>query len=169
MFLYDESNLIFHRFYTEFNKKLQIYDLISISAIGITTTQLVRPSNSLTFRVMNNKILTELILSLEDIKEPGEIKTKDTKVTNFSFLSTKRKTITGLKRKMSYEIKYKFRIFGIQNFELFDKLNPINIQIRDSKINLKLTKYSNKIYKYRFIITNLLLSSSIEQDTKVIF
>ena len=70
---------------------------------------------------------------------------------------------------MSYEIKYKFRIFGIQNFELFDKLNPINIQIRDSKINLKLTKYSNKIYKYRFIITNLLLSSSIEQDTNVIF
>ena len=49
---------------------------------------------------MKNKILTQLILSLEDIKEPDEIKTKDTKVTNFSILSTKRKTITGWKRKM---------------------------------------------------------------------
>ena len=63
---------------------------------------------------------------------------------------------------MSYEIKNEFRIFGIQNFELFEKLNPINIQIRDSKINSKLAKYSNERYKYRFIITNLLLSSSIE-------
>ena len=46
-FLYDESNLIFHTFYTELNKKLQIYGLISTSAIGIETTQLVRPSNNL--------------------------------------------------------------------------------------------------------------------------
>ena len=132
-------------------------------------TQLVRPSNSLKFQVMTKKILTQLILNLKDIKEPGEIKTKDTKVTNFSFLSTKRKTVTGLKRKMSYEIKDEFRIFEIRNFELFEKLNPINIQIRDSEINSKLAKYSNKRYRYRFIITNLLLSSSIEQDTNVIF
>ena len=40
----------------ELNKKLQTYGLISTSAIGIETTQLVRPSNSLKFRVMNNKI-----------------------------------------------------------------------------------------------------------------
>ena len=161
--------MIFHTFYTELNKRLQKYGLISTSAIGIKATQLVRPSNSLKFRVMNNKILTQLILSLGDIKEPGEIKTKDTKVTNFSILSTKRKTVTRLKRKMSYEIKDEFRIFGIQNFELFEKLNPINIQIRDSEINSKLAKYSNKKYKYCFIITNLLLSSSIEQDTNVFF
>ena len=97
-FLYDESNLIFRTFYMELNKKLQIYGLISTSAIGIKTTQLVTPSNSLKFRVMNNKSLTQSILSLEDIKELGEIKTKDAKVTNFSILSTKRKTITGLKK-----------------------------------------------------------------------
>ena len=127
--------------------------------MGIKMTQLVRPSNSLKFRVMINKILTQLILSLEEIKQPGEIKAKDTKITNFSILSTKRKTITRLKRKMSYEIKDEFRIFGIQNFESFEKLNPTNIQTRNSEINSKLTKYSNKKYKYRFIITNTLLSS----------
>ena len=97
--------MIFHTFCTELNQKLQIYGLISTSSIGIKTAQLVRPSNSLKFRVMNNKILTQLILSLEDIKEPGEIKTKDAKVTSFTILSTKRKRIMGLKRKMSYEIK----------------------------------------------------------------
>ena len=118
---------------------------------------------------MNNKISTQLILGLEDIQEPGEIKTKDAKVTCFSILSTKRKTLTGLKRKMLYEIKDEFRIFGIQNFELFEKLKPINIQIRDSEINSNLAKYSNKRYKFRFIITNILLSSSIEQDTNVMF
>ena len=161
--------MIFQTFYTELNKKLQIYGLISTSAIGIKTTQLARPSNNLKLRVMSNKVLTQLILSLEDIKEPGKIKTKDGKVTNFSILSTKRKTITGLKRKMSYEIKDEFRTFEIQNFELFENLNPANIQIRDSEINSKLAKYSNERYKYRFIVTNLLLSLSIEQDANVIF
>ena len=70
---------------------------------------------------------------------------------------------------MSYEIKDEFRIFGIQNFELFEKLNPINIQITVIEINSKLANYSNERYKYRFIITNLLLCSSIEQDRNVIF
>ena len=69
-------------------------------------TQLVRPSNSLKLRVMNNKILTQLILSLEDIKEPGKIKTKDGKVTNFSILSTKRKTITGLKKNVIWDKRW---------------------------------------------------------------
>ena len=59
-------------------------------------------------------------MSLKDIKKPGKIKTKDAKVTNFSILSTKGKSITGLKRKMSYEIKDEFRIFEIQHFELFE-------------------------------------------------
>ena len=59
-FLYDESNLIFHTFYRELNKKLQIYGLISTSAIGIKMTQLVRPSNSLKFRVMKNKIFDSI-------------------------------------------------------------------------------------------------------------
>ena len=83
--------MIFHTFFTEFNKKLQIYGLISTSATGVKTTQLVRPSNSLISQVMSNKISTQLILSLEDIKEPGEIKTKDAKVTNFSFYQIKEK------------------------------------------------------------------------------
>ena len=98
-------------------------------------------------------------MSLEDIKEPGEIKTKGAKVTTFSILSTKRKTITAVKRKMSYEIKDEFRIFGIQSFELFEKLNQINIQIRDSKISFHYNKsiiaFDNRArYKCYFLMRN---------------
>ena len=99
-------------------------------------------------------------MSLEDIKEPGEIKTKGAKVTTFSILSTKRKTITAVKRKMSYEIKDEFRIFGIQSFELFEKLNQINIQIRDSKIlfhyNKSVIELVNRArYKCFFFMCNV--------------
>ena len=47
-------------------------------------------------------------------------------------------------------------------------INPINIRIIDPEIQTKLMYYSKK-YKYRFIANNLLFSSSIKKDTKVIF
>ena len=43
LFLYDENSYINHTFYTELNKKLQIYGLISTSAVGIKTANLIRP------------------------------------------------------------------------------------------------------------------------------
>ena len=61
-FLYDESNYINHTFYTELNKKLQIYGLISTSTIGIKTVNLIRPRNSLKFRVLHNKYMDHIVL-----------------------------------------------------------------------------------------------------------
>ena len=87
-FLSDESNYISHTFYTELNKKLQIYGLISTSAIGIKTTNLIRPENSLKFRVLYNKYMDHIVLQLEDIRKPGKIETKDAKVIIFLILST---------------------------------------------------------------------------------
>ena len=48
------------------------------------------------------------------------------------------------------------------------KINPINIRIIDPEIQTKLMFYSKK-YKYRFIANSLLFSSSIKEDTKIIF
>ena len=59
-FLYDESNYINHIFYTELTKKLQIYGLILTSAVSIKTTKLIRPENSLKFRVLCNKYMDPL-------------------------------------------------------------------------------------------------------------
>ena len=84
--MYDKSNYINHTFDTELNKKLQTYGLISISAIGIKTTNLIRPENSLKLRVLNNKYMNHIVLQLEDIRNPGKIETKGIKVTNFSIL-----------------------------------------------------------------------------------
>ena len=169
LFFYDESNYINHTFYTELNKKLQIYGLASASAIGIKTTKLLRPENSLKFRVLYNKYMDHIGLQLEDIRKPGKIETKDAKVTNFSILSTKPKRKVGSKTKISYQLADKIRIVGLQYYDLDEKLNPIEIKIRDSKIQGKLSRYGTQLYKYLFILDSLLISSSVVQDTNVIF
>ena len=85
--MYDESSYINQTFYTELNKNLQIYRIISTSAIGIeSTTKLVRLENSLKFKVVNHKYMEHIGLQLQDIRKPGKIETKDAKVTNFSIL-----------------------------------------------------------------------------------
>ena len=59
-----------------------------------------------------------------------------------------------------------FRIEGLQSFDQYTKINPINIQITESEIQNKLSAYS-KQYKYKFIINILLFSSSIQNDTNI--
>ena len=168
--MYDESNKINHTFYTELNKILQIYCLISTLPIGgIKTTDLIRPEYSLKFRVVHNKYMDHIVLHLEDIRKPGKIETKDVKVTNFSILSTKPKRKVSSKGKMSYQIIDEIRFAGLQNYSVYEKLNPTEINIRDSEIQGKLSRYGTQQYKYRFIIDSLLISSSVVQDTNVIF
>ena len=100
LFLYNESNYINHTFYTELNKKLQIYGLISTSPIGsIKTINLIRPESSLKFRVVHNKYMDHIVLQLEDIRKPGKIEKKDAKVTNFSILLTNPKKKSALNEK----------------------------------------------------------------------
>ena len=97
------------------------------------------------------------------------METKDAKVTNFSILSTKPKRKVGSQRKMSYQLVDEFRIIGLQNYNLDEKWNAIEINIRDSKIQGKISSYGTQRYKYCFIVDSLLISSSIVQDTNVIF
>ena len=61
-FLSDESNYFNHTFFTELNKKVQMHGLISTSAIGIKTTNLIRPGNSLKFRVLHSKYMDHIVL-----------------------------------------------------------------------------------------------------------
>ena len=66
------------------------------------------------------------------------------------------------------QIKDEFIIEGFQNFEQFNKINPVSVRIIDPDIQTKLLFYSKKC-EYRFIANSLLFSSSIKEDTKVIF
>ena len=101
--MYDESNHITQTFYTELNKKLKIYGLISTWAVSIQgTVNFVRPESSLKFNAVNSKYMDHIVLQLEGIKKPGKIETKDAKVTNFSILSTKPKRRIESKANMLY-------------------------------------------------------------------
>ena len=164
--MYDESNYINHTFYTELNKKIQIYGLISTSEINIKTTNLIRPENILKFTVLCNKYMDHIVLQLEDIRK---LETKDGKVKNFSILSTKPKRKVGSKRKMPYLLVDEFRIVALEKYNLDENLNPIEINIRDSEIQGKLSRYGTQRYKYCFIVDSLIISSSVVQDRNVIF
>ena len=121
------------------------------------------------FSVLYNKYMDHIVLQLEDIRTPEKMERKDAKVSNFSILSTKPKRKVGSKRKVSYQLVDAFRIAGLQNCNLDEKLNLIEINIRDSKIQEKLSRYGTQRYKYRFIVDSLLISSSVAQDANVIF
>ena len=69
---------------------------------------------------------------------------------------------------MSYVIIDEVEIGGLQFFDKYGKLNPVEVSIRDSKVNTFLSKYS-KSYKYRFIINNLLFSTTLGKEINVIF
>ena len=136
---------------------------------GIKTTNLIRPESSLKSKVVHSKYMDHIVLQLKDIRKPGKIETKDTKVTNSSILSTKPKRKVDSKGKMSYQVVDEIRIVGLQNYNVHEKLNPIEINIRDSEIQGKLSRYGTQRYKYRFIIDSLLIISSVVQDTNVVF
>ena len=63
----------------------------------------------------------------------------------------------------------KFKIVGLQNYNVDKKLNLIDINIRDIEMQGKLSKYDTQRYKYCFIVDSILISSLVVQDTNVIF
>ena len=68
---------------------------------------------------------------------------------------------------MPYEIIDHVKIGGLRNFERYDKLNPVEISVRDSRLIIYLSRYQR--YKYWFMIDNLLFSSGLTNNTNVIF
>ena len=64
-----------------------------------------------------------------------------------------------------------FFIQGIQKFNKFKKLNPLNIEVIDSEIKNKISLYARSNYRYtfRFIANSLLFSSNLTEDTNAIF
>ena len=68
---------------------------------------------------------------------------------------------------MSDQIVDEIRIVGLQNYNVYEKLNPIEISIRVSEIQGKLSRYGTQQYKYCFIIDSLLISSSVHWLHKI--
>ena len=122
----------------------------------------------LKFKIKHYIKQKRITLQLENILNPKKIETVDSKIHDFSILTTKKQGTIGAKKKMQKRIIDEFRIEGLQNFNQYTNINPISIAITESEIQSKLSFYSKK-YQYRFIVNNLLFSSSIQKDTNVIF
>ena len=54
-------------------------------------------------------------------------------------------------------IRDEVKILGLQTFERYEKLNPVETSIKESEINTFLSRF--KCNKYRLIINNLLFNS----------
>ena len=89
-----------------------------------------------------------------------KIETVDSKIKNFSILATKKLN--------NMKVLDEFTNERFKNFQQYLKTNPFKIQITDPKYQNKLLLYANT-YKYRFIANSLLFSSSVKEDTNVIF
>ena len=108
------------------------------------------------------------MLELAKVKEYKIIKVTNNKIQNFGILSTKSDKRIGQKRtEMSYQLIDTCQVKALQNLEDYHKFNPINIRINSYQIINDLTKC--KSYKYRFLIEDLLFSSSVTNKTNVIF
>ena len=114
-FLCDDSNIINHTFYTELNRKVQTYGLISAAPAGTSPAHMITYQKSLTFKVQNEEYKENIAVQLERIKKEESIKVKDNKVTNFSILATGEKKKVGNKRSMPHEIIDQVKIGGLQN------------------------------------------------------
>ena len=66
-------------------------------------------------------------------------------------------------------IEKEVTIEGLQSFDKYEKLNPLDIKITDSEIYKKLLFKENKRIKYRFIPNSILLSLSVQEETELIF
>ena len=66
-------------------------------------------------------------------------------------------------------IEREVTIEGLQSFDKYQKLNPLDIKITDSEIFKRLIFKENKRIKYRFTPNSILLSSSVQEETQVMF
>ena len=62
-FIYDEIHYLTHTLFTELNKKVQIYGLITTDAIALKSSVLVTPKNSLKFNVLEKNTKKKLYFS----------------------------------------------------------------------------------------------------------
>ena len=74
-----------------------------------------------------------ITLQLEYILTSKKFETEDSKITNISILST---------AESKMQIKEEFIIEALQNFEQYNKINPISVRIIDPDIQNKLLFYS---------------------------
>ena len=74
--LYDDSNIVSNTFFTELNKNIQSYGIISLQ-YDYNNEKVINWKNKLRFKINHNRKKEFLTLQLEDILTPKKIETED--------------------------------------------------------------------------------------------
>ena len=159
--LHDDENIIDETFIQRLNKRIQIYGFISIPFVQNKKNHLVTLKNLLPFRIKNNIQKERLTFQLAYLEKEDKILTSDQKIHNLSIVCVEKRNMEFIKKEITIE--------ALQSFEKFKKLNPVEIKITDPGIYNKLIVKENTRVKYRFIPNNILISSSVQEETEVIF
>ena len=158
LILYDDSNIIEETFIQRFNKQLQLYGFISIPFANTKKNNLI----TLKKRVKRDIQKENITFELSYLEKEDQIATNDNKIHNLSIVCIE-------KSKQMPIVEKEVTIEGLQSFDQYQKLNPLDIKITDSEIFKRLLFKENKRIKYRFIPNSILLSSSVQEETQVIF
>ena len=156
LILYDDSNIIEETFIQRFNKQLQLYGFISIPFANTKKNNLITLKNLLPFRVKRDIQKENITFELSYLEKEDQIATNDKKIHNLSIACIE-------KSKQMPIIEREVTIEGLQSFDKYQKLNPLDIKITDSEIFKGLIFKENKRIKYRFIPNSILLSSSVQE------
>ena len=88
---------------------------------------LIMPDNALNFSVQQNTYKEEIKLHLAKVSSQKNIFTTSNKLKNFGILVTKKEKRIVQKRSMSIEIIDTIIVKEWQQFDKYDKLNPVEI------------------------------------------
>ena len=160
--LYDDSNIIEETFVQRFKKQIQLYGFISIPFAHTKKNHLITLKNLLPFCVNKDVQKENISFELGYLEKEDDISTTDKKIHNLSIVCIEN-------RKPMPIIEKEVTIEALQAFDKYQKLNPIDIKITDSDVFKELIYKKNQRIKYRFIPNTFLFSSSVQEETEVIF
>ena len=160
LILYDDCNLIEETFFQRFNTQIQLYGFISIPFFHTKENHLITLQNLLPFRVKNDIQKEKIIFELGFLEDKNAILTDDEKIHNLSIVCVENKKPMLIEKEINIE--------ALQAFDKYQKLNPIEIKITDNVFH-ELSYKNYQKTKYRFIPNSILFSSSVQEETEVIF
>ena len=116
--MYDDSNIISNTFFTELNKNIQSYGIISLQ-YNYNNEKVINWKNKLRFKITRNIKKEFITLQLDDILTPKKIEVEDSKITSISILSIAESNISvwiiypDIQNKLLfYSKKYRYRFIA---------------------------------------------------------
>ena len=146
-FLYDDTNIVKETFISELEKKVSLTGSISYfdKVNSENKIELISFKNKLKFEVKKNTLLEELTLQLSPTFSNKKIKLTKNDINNFAILIVPKQEEAGQKRKMS-EVVDTLLIKGLQNYDKYTLLNPLEFSFRSNYLNEKLETYRGYTY-----------------------